>query len=325
MRPTTRLTALALCAAVATAARTPLSIKLDASISPAAAALPPDASVLFTLGARNATLSIGEDPAHPDAGYLLLTGVSPRATWFTERPVRRAGTLSTKKLVTAPSLALPDETGAPVWLGAPNVAVTGTNKYGGEMTAVVTFRGTAPIYDADKHTLHVCVDVIPQPVPAGAAPGAPPVPVDGDGKPLEHPPAWATDLAAAAWRVRRDELLAARAAANVTQPPSAATLEIHGVVLFIDQASADAYLLMPGAPSPSPPPPPSPPSSVTVVTTPQCLSTMTPGCSAWSGWYGGPGYGDFYGYSGSMTGLQTGIGVGGNGIAVGGMGVNMAG
>ena len=328
MRPIAFAFTLALTLAAATGARTPLSIQLDASVSPAAAPLPKGASVLFTLAAKNATLTVGADPATPNAGHLHLGGVSPRATWFTERPVRRAGTLPTATLVSAPALALPDETGAIVWLGAPNVAVTGTNKYVGEMTAVVTFRGVAPQYDGEKRTLSVSIDVIPQPVLPGAAPGAPPVPVAGDGKPLENPPAWAIDLATAAWTARREEAAAARAAANVTEPPTAATLDIHSVVLFIDQADTGAYLLMPGAPSPPPPPQyspsPPPPSSVTIVSGSQCLSFMSPGCSPWSGWYGG-GYGDYYGYGGSMTRYQTGIGAGGSGVAVGGMEVGLAG
>ena len=330
MRPLTLAFTLALTLATATGARTPLSIHLDASVTPAAASLPKGASVLFTLAAKNATLSVGADPATPNSGHLNLGGVSQRSTWFTERSVRRAGTLPTATLVSAPALALPDETGAAVWLGAPNVAVTGTNKHGGEMTAVVTFRGVAPAYDGEKHTLSVAIDVIPQPVLLGAAPGAPPVPVAGDGQPLENPPAWATDLATAAWRARREEAAAARAAANTTEPPTAATLQIDGVILFIDQTDTGAYLLMPGTPA-SPPPPqyspsPPPPSSVTVVTAPQCLSTMSPGCSPWSGWYGG-GYGDYYGYGGSysMTGYQTGVVAGGSGVAVGGMGIGLAG
>ena len=310
-------------AAAAAAARTPLSVPVPAAVA-TAAALPEGATILFTLLARNATLAVGADPAHPDAGVLDLGGVSPRATWFAERPVRRAGVLTTAALAGSRSLTSDDEHGAPSWLGAPNLALTGTNEAGGEVTAVVTVRG-APTYDGGARTLTAAVEVIPQAVPPGSQAGGPPVAVAGDGKIEQHVPDWAAELADAAWKARRAAAAAARVDVNAPTSP-AAVLRLRSVALVIDQAAGDAYLLMPGAAASPPPPPPPPPSpSTTTVVMPQCLSSMSPGCAPWSGWYPGYGY-DYVSYPGmgAMGGFQTGAG-GASGVAYGGMGVGLAG
>jgi hypothetical protein len=314
-----RAAILAALVAAAVAARRPLSSEMTADQA-TATGLPPGTSILFTLLASTADLRVGADPARPDVGTLTLTGVSPRATWFAERPVRAAGVLPTATLATARALVARDETGDDAWLGAPNLAMVGSSAAEGEVTAVLTVRGW-PEYDGANRTLTATVDVVPTRVPASNQ-GAP-LAIGGDGYADTDVPGWVADLAAAKFRAAAARAAAARAA-DPPQSPTARTLALTSVSLFIDQGGADAYLLMP-APSPPPPPaapapPPPPPSGGAMQ---QCLSTMTLGCSPWSGWY--PGYGYDYGYYpgglASSGGYQTGVGLGGGGVAYGGMGM----
>ncbi|BDA50322.1 probable LIM domain-binding protein 3 at C-terminar half [Coccomyxa sp. Obi] len=89
---------------------------------------------------------IFDDPnTATDQARLVLTGVSPATTWFTDKPIRRAGAFETEYFSSSETF---DENG--VWLGAPNAALTGTHD-GQPYVVIVTL--FSPTYNNQTHTL----------------------------------------------------------------------------------------------------------------------------------------------------------------------------
>lgn len=125
--------AAALIALALTTTWSPISLTRDDGGSAGADSSP----YLFVLTGEQATLT--GDAAGPLA--LTVTGIAPQGTYFSDRPVRDAGTLTTDDVI------------ADVWdpeIPAPNVALTGELADGTEVTLALEL--TDPSYDVATDT-----------------------------------------------------------------------------------------------------------------------------------------------------------------------------
>jgi hypothetical protein len=96
------------------------------------------APLFFTLQAAGALLTVDTTTG---TGNLTLAGVAPTATWWTERPARAAGALSTAALAGDARLLGDDGT----WLSTPNAVLAGVAPLG-EGEGAVMVRGVCAFF-----------------------------------------------------------------------------------------------------------------------------------------------------------------------------------
>jgi hypothetical protein len=151
--------------------------------APSADSAAPGTSFLYIIQAANATLNV-PNARTPERGNLRLTGVDSTSTWFSNKPVRRAGRVMTEALAgpdyyrvngapsrrAAPSLHL-SAAGltrgraraagiASTWLDSPNAALYSGGADGGRV-AVLRLNFLLPP-PRDPGTLTFAVSILPQ-------------------------------------------------------------------------------------------------------------------------------------------------------------------
>lgn len=111
---------------------------------PSPAGLPKNCQVLFVQVAKHAELA--PNPNQPDSYNLILKSVEPYTSYFTDRPNRFTGLLSTANFVSF------WQNEVDIQKTPPNVAVETSNLKNGQRINQVLVLSN-PIYDAKKHVI----------------------------------------------------------------------------------------------------------------------------------------------------------------------------